>query len=249
MATNTRNVIVGAANVFISNKNGAARPVTTPSYIAANITAAGASASATMNAGTDFRQVGFTSSGLEVSYEPTYGEVTVDQLLDAARLFKQSLKVMLKSELTEGTLENLNISWGQSDFVTTAAGSTVYTLNNATSSTAQLNLVAGAVGDAPVERTIVFASSAPRQIGAQYDPSQNAGVGGETGLPHTSDLKQKERVYIARRVVQIDTTMHALKRDAATVFPVNFRCLPDDTDASYAGAEYGVVIDRVWGSI
>jgi len=249
MATNTRNVIVGPANVFLSNKNGTARPVTTPSYIANNITVGGKSASAAMNAGTDFRQVGYTSSGLEVSYEPTYGEVAVDQLLDAARLFKQSLKVMLKTELTEGTLENLNVSWGQSDFVTTAAGSTVYTLNNATSSTAQLNLIAGAVGDTPVERTVVFASSAPEQIGSSYDPSLNTGSGGEVSPLHTSDAKQKERVYIARRVVQIDTTMHALKRDAATVFPVNFRCLPDDADPSYAGAEYGVVIDRVWGTI
>jgi hypothetical protein len=249
MATSTRNVIVGAANVYLSNKNGAARPVTTPGYISTNIVAAGSSANAQLNAGTDFRQVGYTSTGLEVSYEPTYGEVTVDQLLDAARLFKQSLKVMLKTELTEGTLENLNIAWGQSDFVTTSAGSTVYTMNNTNSTSAQLNLVAGAVGDTPVERSIVFVGSAPRQIGAQYDPSQNAGAGGSTGLPHTSDLKQKERVYIARRVVQIDTSMHALKRDAATVFPVNFRCLPDDTDPSYAGAEYGIVIDRVWGTI
>jgi hypothetical protein len=249
MATNTRNVIVGAANLFVSNKNGASRPVTTPSYISTNIVAAGSSATAQLNAGTDFRQVGYTSTGLEVSYEPVYGEVMVDQLLDAARLFKQTLKVMLKSELAEGTLENLNISWGQSDFVQTAAGSTVYTLNNTSSSTASLNLIAGAVGDTPVERTIVFVSSAPRQIGSQYDPSQNSGAGGSTGLPHTSDLKQKERVYIARRVVQIDTTMHALKRDAATVFPVNFRCLPDDADPSYSGAEYGVVIDRVYGTV
>jgi len=30
---------------------------------------------------------------------------------------------------------------------------------------------------------------------------------------------------------------------------VNFRCLPDDTDPSYAGSEYGVIIDRVWGTI
>jgi len=249
MATNTRNVIVGPANLFISNKNGTARPVTTPSYISSNIVANGSSTTAQLNAGTDFRQVGFTSTGLEVSYEPTYGEVMVDQLLDAARLFKQTLKVMLKSELTEATLENLNISWGQSDYVVTSTGSTVYTLNNTSSTTASLNLVAGAVGDTPVERTVVFVGSAPRQIGSQFDPSQNSGAGGSTGLPHTSDLKQKERVYIARRVVQIDTTMHALKRDAATVFPINFRCLPDDTDPSYAGAEYGIVIDRVWGTI
>jgi hypothetical protein len=32
------------------------------------------------------------------------------------------------------------------------------------------------------------------------------------------------------------------------VFPVSFRCLPDDRSTSYAGSEYGVVIDRVFGA-
>jgi len=35
-----------------------------------------------------FRHTGFTTEGLEVSYEPDYGEVEVDQLLDSAKLFK-----------------------------------------------------------------------------------------------------------------------------------------------------------------
>jgi hypothetical protein len=247
MATSTRNVIVGSANLFISNKNGANRPTTKATDIASLLTA-GSSARAQINAGSDYREVGFTSTGIEISYEPNYGEVMVDQLLDAARLFKQTLKVVLKTELVEATLENLTLSWGQSDFYTDANGSPVYTLTNTgTSSTykSTLNLAAGAVGDTPVERVLLAVGSAPRQIGSSYDPASAAAV---TPL-HTSDLKQKERVYVARRVVNIDTTMHGLKRDAATVFPVNFRCLPDDSQTEYAGTEYGIVIDRVWGTI
>ena len=247
MATNTRNVIVGSANLFISNKNGANRPTTKATDISSLLTA-GSSARAAINAGTDYREVGFTSTGIEISYEPVYGEVMVDQLLDAARLFKQTLKVILKTELVEATLENLTLSWGQSDFYTDASGNPVYTLTNTgTSSTykSTLNLAAGAVGDTPVERTLLAVGSASRQIGSSYDAAAAAAV----NPLHTSDLKQKERVYVARRVVNIDTTMHGLKRDAATVFPVNFRCLPDDSQTEYAGTEYGVVIDRVWGTI
>lgn len=253
MATSTRNVIVGAANLFISNKNGANRPTTKATDISSLLTA-GSSARVAINSGTDYREVGFTSTGIEISYEPNYGEVMVDQLLDAARLFKQTLKVILKTELVEATLENLTLSWGQSDFYTDASGNPVYTLTNTgTSSTykSTLNLAAGAVGDTPVERTLLAVGSAPRQIGSSYDPSAGspAGTGAAVSPVHTSDLKQKERVYVARRVVNIDTTMHGLKRDAATVFPVNFRCLPDDSQTEYAGTEYGVVIDRVWGTI
>ena len=247
MATSTRNVIVGSANLFISNKNGANRPTTKATDVSSLLTA-GSSARAAINAGTDYREVGFTSAGIEISYEPVYGEVMVDQLLDAARLFKQTLKVILKTELVEATLENLTLSWGQSDFYTDASGNPVYTLTNTgTASTykSTLNLAAGAVGDTPVERTLLAVGSAPRQIGSSYDAAAAAAV----SPLHTSDLKQKERVYVARRVVNIDTTMHGLKRDAATVFPVNFRCLPDDSQTEYAGTEYGVVIDRVWGTI
>jgi len=55
----------------------------------------------------------------------------------------------------------------------------------------------------------------------------------------------RERIYIARRVVQMEASTHTLKRDAGVTFPVTFRCLPDDNDV-YDGAEYGVVIDRVY---
>lgn len=252
MAMSTRNVIVGAADLFVSNGTGNNRPATTSSDLK-NLfgTSTGTSARTGLLASSAYREVGFTNTGLEVSYEPNYGEVMVDQLLDAARLFKQTLKVTMKTELTEATLENLTLSWGQMDsYYVNTTGSTISAVDTIVQTTpiaseqgATLNLAAGALGDAPVERVIIAVGNAPKQAGLSYTPAGSV-VGN-----NTSDKRNKERVYVARRVVSIDTTAHGLKRDSATVFPVNFRCLPDDSNTAYAGAEYGVVIDRVWGTI
>ena len=268
MATSTKNVIVGAASLFVSvgnSSNNTGRPTTYQSDLTTLLPTNTSARSGLLNPANGYREVGYTNTGLEVSYEPTYGEVMVDQLLDAARIFKQTLKVLLKTELTEATLENLQFSWGQMDsyYVANSTGSVVNVpaiLNNdsnvnSTPDTpaATLNIAAGALGDAPVERVLIAVGQAPAQIGtskAFNDPASNGGatpvVSVGTGSV-TTVARQKERVYVARRVVSIDTTMHALKRDAATVFPVNFRCLPD-SDPAYAGAEYGVVIDRVYGT-
>jgi hypothetical protein len=153
---------------------------------------------------------------VELSYAPNYGEVTVDQLLDAARLFKQSMQVMVRTTLTEGTLENMNIAFGQAASKLTS-----------TSSSTELKVGGGALGEAPVERTVIFIGQAPYKFG----------TGGAAGSG------SKERVYIARRVVQMETVSHSLRRDGATEFPVNFRCLPD-TDIT-DGSEYGKIVDRV----
>jgi hypothetical protein len=277
MAINTKNVLVGAANIFISNgntSNNDGRPTTKTADLAAlfNSGANAVSARQGLLVSTKYREVGLTSTGLEVSYEPTYGEVMVDQLLDAARLFKQTLKVILKTELVEGTLENLQLSWGQMDnvYVQNAAGSVInaptlinndsafnsqtFNIDSTTYSTATLALAAGALGDAPVERVLVAVGQAPQQIGTTVNINDPAsGPVSSTPVYSTgtgsavSQVRSKERVYVARRVVSIDTTAHGLKRDSATVFPVTFRCLPD-SDPAYAGSEYGVVIDRVYSS-
>jgi hypothetical protein len=261
MALNTKNVIVGAADLFVSagnSSNAAGRPSTGKAAID-TLLATNTSARTGLLSSSDYREVGFTNTGLEISYEPSYGEVMVDQLLDAARLFKQTLKVMLKTELTEATLENLQFSWGQLDnvYVTNSLGTSIVNVptlvNNDTQAkisgdavAATLNMAAGALGDAPVERVIIAVGQAPSQIGTSVsitNPAGSTGVG-----TNTTVTRQKERVYVARRVVSIDTTAHGLKRDSATVFPISFRCLPD-SDPAYAGAEYGVIIDRVYGTV
>ena len=268
MALNTKNVIVGAAALFTSvgnNTNTFGRPATDATTLGTLFPAGtparqGILASAGASNG-GYREVGFTNTGLEISYEPAYGEIMVDQLLDAARIFKQTLKVLLKTELTEATLENLTFSWGQMDSYYVANTASTVTavpslvnndtaLGNSDSPAATLNLAAGALGDTPVERVLIAVGQAPAQIGTSQSYADPSGASGSTVIgagANTNALRSRERVYVARRVVSIDTTMHALKRDAATVFPVNFRCLPD-TSYAYAGSEYGVVIDRVYGT-
>jgi len=93
MATNVRNIIIGAARIYISKKDSttadwtdayqdgldpfAASPQPTGSYVASTGTG-GALDTA------KWSEVGFTSDGLRVMYEPTFGEVEVDQQLDVA---------------------------------------------------------------------------------------------------------------------------------------------------------------------
>lgn len=247
MAANVKNIIVGAAQLYMSTASGSSRPNTTVG--ASGLNWSTQKASGYLNTSTNWRDLGYTTSGLEVSYEPGYGEVMVDQLLDAARLFKQTVKVMLKTELTEATLENLHVVFGQADTYITYSGSvgtSNTTLSVAANSTASatngsLKLAAGALGDAPVERSLVIVGNAPGNIGSAATPVDVSTMTANT-------LPGKERVYIARRVVQVEVTSHALKRDSATVFPVQFRCLPDDNDA-YDGAEYGIIIDRVYSTL
>ena len=98
--------------------------------------------------GAAYRNVGFTNNGLQITYNPSYGSVTVDQLLDSAKLFKETMEVMIATEFAEGTLENVLGVFGQSASTLTNAGK-------------QLGLAAGALGEAPVERQLVAIGQAP----------------------------------------------------------------------------------------
>lgn len=201
-----KNIIVGAADFYVSAVSGDTREVD-PGFGLSNKSATDSTNSTSdLRDSAKFTNLGYTSEGVELSYEPDYGEVTVDQLLDAARLFKQGLRVSVRTSLVEGTLENMNIAFGQKSTA----------LQNGS-----LSLAAGALGDAPSERTVAFVGQAPTTIGTNG----------------------RERVYVARRVVQVETVAHSLRRTEATMFPVNFRCLPV---ASYTGSEYGKVVDRSW---
>lgn len=213
MAQDVRNIIVGAAAVYVTSNAGDSRLTGGDFPTPVSGTAYGT----TVTADNSWREVGLTTGGVELSYEPNYGEVTVDQLLDAARLFKQSQRVTVKTTLTEGTLENMNLVFGQKATQLTQANSLT-----------TLNLTGGALGEAPAERSLIFIGQAPYKFGSRtYDST-----------------KSKERVYVARRVIQMETVAHALKRDGATEFPVNFRCLQDTTITD--GSDYGYILDRVY---
>lgn len=135
-----RNIIVGAAAVFIAD---APDVVTGLPTFQTNV-----SAKVALDADTvAWRNVGFTMDGVEVSYEPDYGDVEVDQLLDSALVFKQSMRVTVNTTFAEATLENLLVVWGQAD--DSLSGDI-------------LNIEAGELGDYPLERSVAFVGPGPR---------------------------------------------------------------------------------------
>jgi hypothetical protein len=237
-----KNIIVGASPLFISTKAGDAVDLD-PTKGAGKVAFGTGSYTDTLNTAytsspstAKFRNVGYTNNGLQITYNPTYGSVTVDQLLDTAKLFKESMEVMLATEMTEGTLENLLVVFGQpggSAAVTEASGYN----SNETLTTAEptgpgssgvpqvLGLAAGALLSAPVERQLIAVGPSPEYNITSYT--------------------RQERVYYARRVLSVQQSQFSLARNTPTTFPVTFRLLPSG-DAAYSGQEYGKIIDRVY---
>jgi hypothetical protein len=225
MATfnNARNILVGASPLFLSVKDSTVSGYTEnmePDTAAGVEFEAGDSYIDTLNAaavaaGAKFRNVGFTNNGLQITYNPSYGSVTVDQLLDTAKLFKESMEVMIATEMSEGTLENILAVFGQGGTPTEVTGA------NAKST---IGLEAGALGVQPTERQLIAVGAAP----TVDDSGEN--------------ITRTERVYYGRRVLSVQQSQFSLARNAATTFPVTFRLLPD---GNKTGSEYGLIIDRV----
>lgn len=224
MAYETRNILIGAAAIFLSAQDSTSwtSAPTLPSgatFAGKSIVngqafgAAGApTATSLMGATADWRHVGFTSEGLELSYEPDYGDVEVDQLLDSAKTFKQGQRVTINTTFTEASLKNLLVVWGQAERTLTSSGGED-----------TIGIAAGALGDEPTERALVAVGPGPRTLD---NPS-----------------KRRERVYYARRVLSVESSSQALRRSEATVFPVSFRLLPDPNAS--LDQEYGLIRDRV----
>ena len=198
------------ANAFVANKNRfvpafvPAESYTTTLNKVLTTTGAAQTASATEATpliGAAYRNVGFTNNGLQISYQPTYDSVTVDQLLDTAKLFKSAMMVSIATEMAEGTLENVLAVFGQK-------GNTLVSTGSGTSATDTLGLEAGALGSAPTERQLVAVGQAP-----------------------TSEASSTERLYYARRVLSVEQSQFSLARTAATTFPVTFRLLPSGESA------------------
>lgn len=218
MAYLTKNIIVGAAKVYVSVNDSTDSAfygandevaVTLPSGLAASVSSVAAFDADTAN----WRHVGFTSDGVELTYEPNFGEVEVDQLLDAAKLFKQGMTASLRTSLAEATLENLVLAWGQK-------GSSLGAPDDVDASTAdELGIESGALLDEPVERSVAFIGPAPRSA---------------TGL-------KRERLYVARRALNVESVAIGHQKTEATMIPVSLRLLPDPY---YTGKEYGIIRDR-----
>jgi hypothetical protein len=205
MALETKNIIVGAARIFLGKSE-----TTVASLPTEDLTKSFATVLQTTGS-SDWDEVGLTSEGLEVAFEPEYLDVEVDQLLDSAGLFKMRMRVTVRTSFTEATLANLAKALGQKS--TTVVGN-------------DLKLPGGSLGEFPVERSFAAVGNGPRN-----------------DTLTASNTKTPERVYYARRAISVEAVTHSLKRDAATVYPVAFRLLPDTT---YTGSEYGLIRDRAW---
>ena len=202
-------IIVGAAQLFVS-KSGSLKYITgsdpaeysfdgaagddIPDFVSGTRfadTLAGASASA------NWRNVGYTMNGLEIQFQPDFGEVQVDQLLDVARLYKQGMQVNMVTAFAEGTLENL--------VVAVAANDNDYDDSDPNEIT--MNMASGNLGEVPLERAIVA-------------------VGPGSGDPDATGANAVERVYVAHRALSIESVTASAKRDEPTMFEVSFRLLP-----------------------
>ena len=190
------NIIVGAAALFVADTTLTAG--TLPAYVSSE------SYRDTISEDSDFTNVGYTMNGLELQFQPDFGEVQVDQLLDVAKLYKQGMQVNMATAFAEATLENLLLA---------LAYNTDQLSGSKSSSNGQaLDLSAGDIGECPVERGIIA-------------------VGPGTG--DCADSAYVERVYSAYRALSIENVTVSAKRDEASMFEVSFRLLPEDASGSY----------------
>lgn len=178
MARQVKNILVGVGTIELSGQLDANNNPTTP-----------------------LADMGYTIDGVEITLEPDMVDIVVDQLGDAARLIEQSIKVMVKTTLAEGTLANLAIAWGRPDAAFTAG------VNGGV-----LELGVNETGR-PTERQLRFTGKSPNGF---------------------------DRTYTCGRAVSVSASGHSYKRGEATVFPVEFRILPD---GSQTGSEYGTIVD------
>jgi hypothetical protein len=208
MATlgNSNQIIVGAAQLFVSTQGpleyvsgsgsaavynfGSGSTTTIPEFVS------GTRYADTIENDANYRNVGFTMNGLEVQFQPDFGEVQVDQLLDVAKLYKQGMQVNMVTAFAEATLENLLVSIAAQDGDLS---------NTATEDT--LVVTSGELGSVPVERAIIA-------------------VGPGSGDPDSTGANRVERVYVAHRALSIDNVTVSAKRDEPSMFEVSFRLLP-----------------------
>lgn len=226
MATlgNSNQIIVGAAQVFISTQGALEYVSGSGSASIYNFGSGSVSSIPDFTGGTpyaddleanhssDWRNVGYTMNGLEVQFQPDFGEVQVDQLLDVAKLYKQGMQVNMVTAFAEATLENLLVSIAAPDADLSGPASE-----------RTMVMSSGELGSVPVERALIA-------------------IGPGSGDPEATGANKVERVYVAHRVLSIDNVTVSAKRDEPSMFEVSFRLLPT------ANGAYGKIVDRTVGS-
>jgi hypothetical protein len=212
----SKQIIVGAAAMFVS---------TTAEFDPTNVSptlpdfVAGTSYRETLSDSNVVRNVGYTMNGLELQFQPDFGEVQVDQVLDVAKLYKQGMQVNLATAFAEATLENLLIAIASPANKLTKDVKMDNPLEAGTTNFADvLDLTAGDIGECPVERGLVAVG-----------PGTGDCAAGST----------IERIYVAYRALSIENVTVSAKRDEPSMFEVSFRLLPANNGS------YGKIVDRL----
>jgi hypothetical protein len=250
------NIIVGAAALFVTKLGTAnfSSTNTAPAFVA------GQSYKDTLQDGSVVTNVGYTNNGIDITFNPTFGDVMVDQLLDVAKLYKSNMQVTLKTSFAEATLENLLLSLGQKGSVT---ANTLVTTIPPTVNETYVNTYTF-TGTNTVINSVTFTSGNTYTTAATGGQDKyiellsgdlgdypiersiiavGPGIGAsgaQPAVPGTGYTDSAERVYVAYRAVSISNVTVSAKRDAATTFDVEFRLLPDDTGS------YGKIVDRTY---
>ena len=212
----SKQIIVGAAAMFVS---------TAAEFDPTNVSpalpdfVAGTAYRETLSSSSVVRNVGYTMNGLELVFQPDFGEVQVDQLLDVAKLYKQGMTVNMNTAFAEATLENLLVAIASP---ANALAEDVKMDNPIEAGTVNfadvLELKSGELGECPVERGLIA-------------------IGPGTG--NCAAGSSIERIYVAYRALSIENVTVSAKRDEASMFEVSFRLLPANNGS------YGKIVDRL----
>lgn len=212
----SKQIIVGAAAMFVSSTTEFDPTNTSP---ALPDFVAGTSYRETLSNSSVVRNVGYTMNGLELQFQPDFGEVQVDQLLDVAKLYKQGMQVNLATAFAEATLENLLVAIAAPASSLAKDVKMDNPIETGTTNFADvLEIKSGELGECPVERGIVA-------------------VGPGTG--DCAAGSSIERIYVAYRALSIENVTVSAKRDEASMFEVSFRLLPANNGS------YGKIVDRL----
>jgi hypothetical protein len=214
----SKQIIVGAAALFVS-KTTEFDPTNVspalPDFVAGT---AYRETLSTTGAGV-VRNVGYTMNGLEIQFQPDFGEVKVDQLLDVAKLYKQGMTVNLNTAFAEATLENLLVAVAASsnDLAKDIKMDNPLEVGSVNYADV-MDIKSGELGECPVERGLIA-------------------VGPGTG--DCAAGSSIERIYVAYRALSIENVTVSAKRDEASMFEVSFRLLPANNGS------YGKIVDRL----
>lgn len=199
-----KNILVGAASVHIgpswdglTGTDPAPAPVPATSY------------RTTVDADTTWANVGFTQNGVEVATSPSWTDIEVDQLLDAAKIFQDGMTFNINTTFAEATLENLLVAWGQADSTLSS------TANDKT-----LEIDGGSLGAAPEERGLIAIGNGPEKSAsnAYSERTYHAyRVLSVDGVSHTMARSDPTVIPVSFRALPGDNGKYGIVRDRMDV--------------------------------